>query len=508
MHILNYINTLLKNRIPFLAFLTVYIVFSFLTYKDYGITLDEYFVYTRGQYFYTYVRGNDPTVDLSFKEKSKGNENLLFKNSSYPAFLFVFNDKGITPGGYEQYHLMNLLFASIIFWVLYEFLLAMGIRPLLALLGPILLFFTPRFLGDIPSNPKDMPYAVLYMFALLCMFLNRKMHPLLRILLIGGAIGATTSLRQVGFLLLPLYGFYRLYELKIWAEKKWVPTVIREFLEVCGMFIVSLAVVFVSYPYLHADPINRFFELLAINKDFPWRSTVLFWGKDLLPEQRPWTYLPVWLLITTPILFLGLVWIPLSKIIKDKGVFLIAFSFALNFAMYIILNPVVYDGLRHFLYLVPHVTLLASLGAVTLLTHKKWRGLILGLLVAHVLIIGYHYITLHPYEYTYFNEAVGGLRGASKNFETDYWGASDKEAMIWLDDYLAQRGIKQARIASCSKSASLGYYMPEHIDVNVKQREAEYVVCYGRFNSLKKFEGEVLHEVQRQGVTLNTVLKL
>jgi len=28
---------------------------------------------------------------------------------------------------------------------------------------------------------------------------------------------------------------------------------------------------------------------------------------------------------------------------------------------------------------------------------------------------------LHPYEYLYFNETVGGLRGAAQRYDTDYW---------------------------------------------------------------------------------------
>jgi hypothetical protein len=38
-------------------------------------------------------------------------------------------------------------------------------------------------------------------------------------------------------------------------------------------------------------------------------------------------------------------------------------------------------------------------------------------------------LTLHPYEYTYFNSLVGGTDGASRRYETDYWCTSYREAM-------------------------------------------------------------------------------
>src|ERR1044071_8282194 len=41
-------------------------------------------------------------------------------------------------------------------------------------------------------------------------------------------------------------------------------------------------------------------------------------------------------------------------------------------------------------------------------------------------------VRLHPYQSTYYNELVGGTRGASLRFETDYWLSSYREAAMWL----------------------------------------------------------------------------
>ena len=42
-------------------------------------------------------------------------------------------------------------------------------------------------------------------------------------------------------------------------------------------------------------------------------------------------------------------------------------------------------------------------------------------------------LRLHPYEYIYYNRLVGGVQGAFRRFELDYWGTSYREAAAYLD---------------------------------------------------------------------------
>jgi hypothetical protein len=41
---------------------------------------------------------------------------------------------------------------------------------------------------------------------------------------------------------------------------------------------------------------------------------------------------------------------------------------------------------------------------------------------------------LHPYEYAYYNRLVGGVRGAFRSYELDYWCTSYREAMGWINE--------------------------------------------------------------------------
>lgn len=503
----------IMRRLPIIIFLTVYIGYAFTSFASYGLTLDEYFVYERGKSLYTFYRGNDESIQQSFTQQLIGendelrNRNLIYKDSSYPAFLYVFND----DHSYETYHLLNLVIASIAFWIVFEFLLLVKVKPWMALIGPVLLVTTPRFFGHLAANPKDMPYALAYLGSLFGMYIARRFPLILRVIGLGLLIGITSSIRQVGFLLLPIYGAYLLYQAKIWKMKKpdQLKLLLRSFMETIGIFIVSFGVLLFTYPYLRGAPVERFIELLQINASFPWEERVVLFGKDYYPDERPWYYLFLWFGITTPILTLALFITSFKDFFNDRLKVLLVMSLSANILIYLLLSPVTYDGLRHFLFLLPQVVILASLAFIKLTHDKKVQKIIIGLAAVHIILVSYAYVTLHPYHYMYFNAFVGGLPGADTQFETDYWGMSDKEAIEWLNTYLASHNIESAKVASCSRSDSLQAYLdPQHKDVNNNIESAEFFVCYGRFHSLKEIDGEVIHTVERQGVTLNTIFKV
>jgi hypothetical protein len=59
-----------------------------------------------------------------------------------------------------------------------------------------------------------------------------------------------------------------------------------------------------------------------------------------------------------------------------------------------------------------------------------------GLLSAAIILPGLWAIArLHPYEYGYFNEVVGGVRGSYGRFIPDYWCTSFREAMQYVNTH-------------------------------------------------------------------------
>lgn len=127
------------------------------------MTFDESGVYARGIGLAHYLVHDD---FAGFTHKSVPDDGLVLYNHLYAMILSWFNPYGEV----DCFHFLNLAFASLLFTAIFEVLFWRYEKPWLALLGPLFLFFTPRFLGDIPGNPKDMPFAVSYFLALTALY--------------------------------------------------------------------------------------------------------------------------------------------------------------------------------------------------------------------------------------------------------------------------------------------------------------------------------------------------
>ena len=47
----------------------------------------------------------------------------------------------------------------------------------------------------------------------------------------------------------------------------------------------------------------------------------------------------------------------------------------------------------------------------------------------------YSIVDLHPYQYIYYNNYVGGVEGAFRKFESDYWWTSFKDATEFINQH-------------------------------------------------------------------------
>jgi hypothetical protein len=85
--------------------------------------------------------------------------------------------------------------------------------------------------------------------------------------------------------------------------------------------------------------------------------------------------------------------------------------------------------------MMPPLFVLAAIAMERILRLVRSR-LFLSLLAGAILLPGmWATIRLHPYEYGYFNELVGGVRGAYGRYMPDYWCTSLREAMDFVNDY-------------------------------------------------------------------------
>jgi hypothetical protein len=212
------------------------------------------------------------------------------------------------------------------------------------------------------------------------------------------------------------------------------------------LFVASL-VTYITWPFLWASPISRFVESVNVMANFPWEGLVLFNGVTYRASDLPRTYLPVLLSVqfTEPVVFLFFIGIigalikAYKQTINRPLILLVAAWFFVPFCLSIILRPNMYDNFRQFLFIVPPIFIFAGIAFDLWFAHTRNR-LVANLFVVLIILPGVMWnIKLFPYQYVYYNNFVGGIRGAFRNYEMDYWMTSYREASEFLNQYAPPR---------------------------------------------------------------------
>lgn len=510
----------LISRLPLFILLAAYLVFSVVTFKDYGITWDEYDVYRRGEALFNYNLGLDVphNIDLvNSKNSSDFHLGNTIYNHSYPAFTYgiasIFN-----ANTYETYHLLNMLFAVLIFIFSYEVLLKFYKNKYYAILGPIMLILTPRFFGDIPANPKDMPFAVVFFIGIALIYLleNTK-HRFLKAITLGFVFATAFNFRILGITLYILYFLDLAYQ--IFKNRRQIPLKAQLLDNSRHLFLLlstSLITVFLTWPYIASKPIFGLLDIVKSSSSFPWNGRVLFAEEVIRATQLSTSYIPQLFILTIPLLLLFLLVISfytLRKIYKTRIIILLMSAIAFNMIAYILITPVVYDGIRHYLFLLPLISLICTFSLIELIRISKnlkftYKIILFVPLILGALNILVNTAQLYPYHYIYFNELIGGVNGAYKKYETDYWGMSFKEATQWL----IENEIKpdqNYKIRTCANPFQSSYYFASNMTWVKDIEDADYYICYTRYGDhLKVDQSKLIHSIDRAGIPLNLIYKL
>ena len=108
---------------------------------------------------------------------------------------------------------------------------------------------------------------------------------------------------------------------------------------------------------------------------------------------------------------------------------------SLPIAVTVIARPAMYNGVRHFVFVLPPLAVLGGLAAGSPGLQRAARCRPPGagrcsplMFAAGVALPAIDMARLHPYEYVSFNHIAGGVRGAQSRFMLDYWGLAFKQA--------------------------------------------------------------------------------
>jgi 4-amino-4-deoxy-L-arabinose transferase-like glycosyltransferase len=410
------------------------------TQSDYGETWDEFEQFETGEQHYQYLFGNGDIPSVWKHENLKYYGPL---SDTVAASLNHLFNGALGWLSFEQaIHLhLNLLYVASGFF-LFRVLAGEHGAPA-AWLALMAYFLSPRLVGDSHNNMKDFPATAWMLIAVLALHVavGRRSHAAMAIA--GAAAGLTIATKINGLLLAPvalscalliLCGFYQRAE-----RREQIGFVLTGFPIYAG---AAAAVTVLCWPWLWEAPLARFIETARFFADHTWKGPVLYRGEVYGADALPWHYAPYYLLITTPTLWLPFLAAGLVRVLRDVPrrrplSVLLAVSAAVPVLVEIVLRPPVYDGIRHFLQAVPFVACLVGLGmdwtARAAGRHKAAALLARGAVAAALVSALVVNLRLHPYQVTYFNLLVGGVRGASGRFELDYWGSSLKEVGRWVN---------------------------------------------------------------------------
>lgn len=496
-----------------------------LTFRNYGISWDEELQNTYGVKllaFYTSGLSDMSAFDYG---------NLFLYGGFFDIAAAILNL--VSPfETYETRHLLGgaVLLAGLVGGWKLATLLAGERAGLIALLC---LATTPLLYGHGFINPKDSPLAWLAVWTtyFACRMLATPARPAWSDA-VGFAVslGLTVGTRVIGVIYLFYFigvlalafiadaasGQYIAARLKAWAPRLAIA------------LVIAFVVMALCWPWSVQGPLNLIAAFTSFTH-FAFYPPVLWNGEFIRADAMPWSYLPGLLLLQLPEYVLlgaicaicfaaGALRRPPRALVSEpcaRQYVLVAGSFAAPMLAYLVMNPTVYNGMRHFLFIVPPLVILAAIGLDRLIAivaaHKRAAGAALGgLLAIAVLRQGVIMARLHPYEYVSYNSLIGGIAGAANRFELDYWGTSLKESANALGNYLAEHPIDgTARVFACGDATSIRGFLPSGSELVFNPAQADFYIgmtavpCDG-------FErpGAIVAEIKRMDVTIGYVRDL
>lgn len=328
-----------------------------------------------------------------------------------------------------------------------------------AVMALILLLISPRFMGHGLMNNKDIPFALGYIITgyFVLRFLKQLPTPNWQTA-VGVMLGFAVALNiRVGGLL--LFFYFGLFCILFWVyfskikptEGFTTPNLKGAVLKAVVASLAGYLLGLVLWPYGLLDPINHPLEVLLEQSKFPVYINQLWEGKVVSSKDLPWYYLPKFLGMTTPLVVLlgmalcaGLVYKFKTEV---KPGLLLFVAFVVIFPVFYIAysGANVYNGLRHVLFVYPPMIVLAAVGFHFVLQMAKKQTLryaVGGLIAVMSIWPAYYSVANIPYQYTYFNPLIGGIKEAYGYYATDYWMMGVREASEWLLEHekLAEKG--------------------------------------------------------------------
>lgn len=400
--------------------------------------------------------------------------------------------------------------------------------PLAGLLALILLAACPLYVGHAFINAKDAPFAVAMALLLLALVRAIEEYPRPRaptVVLVGLGAGLALGTRIMGALaavpLLAALALLVVIDVRRHGARAAATAVGGFLLRLLPALALGYAVMALVWPWGVAEPLNPFRALTYFSRFFeePWDE--LFGGALIKVTDMPRSYLPTLLALKLPDLFMllatgGILGASIGAWRDDvaprrrAALLLVVLAAGLPVVIAIALRPALYNGVRHFLFVIPPLAVLGGLAGAWLYGWLRTRGTgpALAGIVAFAAGIGAptaEMVRLHPFEYTYFNRMAGSVAGARGRYMLDYWGLSLKQASQGLTAQIAARGLKMPadrrwKLAVCGHHRSPQVELGPDFETTWDPSGADFAMMLGEFYC-RQLDAPVLVDIARAGAS-------
>jgi hypothetical protein len=409
----------------------------------------------------------------------------------------------------------------------------------------VLCLSTGYLYGSLFFTPIDVPFLAAMTWATLAIVvMTRPALPSWRATIVTGLLtGLALGTRTGGFITHAyLLGAMILCGLEFLARE--VRLTLRYLLQMGARYGAVILVAWLTaialWPWLQiGDPLAQFKIALVHFATIPTSFDLLHWGKQIMTTELPSTYVPGQLLARLPEAFLILLTVAFAyglaatafllretaaqwsasdraglragtlmlMLANERAMLVVCAAVVLPLTFLVMTHATIYDGIRHVLFVIPMLAVLAGAGFKALLPVLRRIPVVAAMAAgAYAGSIVVTMAALHPLEYVAMNALAGGARGAYGRFELDYWSAAGTEALRRLErrlDYEQAFAETPPSITICIpwREWMVGPMLHRPWKVETDPAQAEYIIETERSRCAANTNATLIDEVKRFGRT-------
>jgi len=378
--------------------------------------------------------------------------------------------------------------------------------------------------GSMFNHTKDIPFAAAMMGAVyfLCRVARELPQPGRRdTICFGLLLGAALGIRVLGLLLIGYVAVVIFMRMRGGSTRNRLRFVAGSAVALTPAFLIGYLIMIAAWPWSALAPLNPLRGLIDFG-NFHYQIHTMLDGRIYTMADVPRWYVPSYLLFKVPLLILIGAATAMATVLRPAAVpgrrsetALLAFIAAFPVICIVVERGPAFTGLRHFLFVVPVFAALAGIGFNALLAQceTRWRWLASTAAVAMVAALLWNagmMVRLHPYQYLFFNPLVGGLAGAARQYDTDYWVNIMPEAVDKLEAYVAsldrtKRHTHRYTVAVCGERLPFEKEANSRLQWTEDWKKAEFFIAPTHMNCDRVLVGDEIATITRLGARIGVV---